>query len=244
MFEIENKIQGNKLQLLGKLTASLIHEIRNPLSAIKLNIDFLTMIGDTLPEEALESIEVSRDALDRIQYLIDNILTFTRINVKEQEACSLNEISRSTIDLISSSATKKNVHLNLELDEDLPLGFFDKNKILQVFINLVTNAVESCEKGGTVSVRTRVDNPDYIIWEVEDNGAGICDDVKEKIFQDFYTSKEKGTGLGLSVCKMILQQYQAELDFESTIGVGTKFLIKFNPNLMRSSDEVQNINSR
>lgn len=244
MFEIENKIQGNKLQLLGKLTASLVHEIRNPLSAIKLNIDFLTLISDTLPEEAIESVDMSRDALSRIQYLIDNILTFTRINIKEQEDCSLNEISRMAMDLIKSSAMKKNVNLKLELDENLPTGYFDKNKILQVFINLMTNAVESCDEGGTVSVRTSADNPDYIIWEVEDNGAGICDEVKEKIFQDFYTSKEKGTGLGLSVCKMLLQQYQAELDFESTLGVGTKFLIKFNPNLMRSNDEIQNINSR
>ena len=243
MFEIENKIQDNKLQLLGKLTASLIHEIRNPLSAIKLNIDFLTLISDTLPEEAVESIEVSRDALSRIQYLIDNILTFTRINIKEQEVCSLNEISRTAIDLIRSSAMKKNIQLNLELDENLPLGYFDKNKILQVFINLMTNAVDSCDEKGTVSVRTCASNPDYIIWEVEDNGAGISEDVKEKIFQDFFTSKENGTGLGLSVCKMLLQQYQAELDFKSTLGVGTKFLIKFNPNLMRTNDEIQNINS-
>lgn len=244
MFEIENKIQDNKLQLLGKLTASLIHEIRNPLSAIKLNIDFLTLISDTLPEEAVESIEVSRDALSRIQYLIDNILTFTRINIKEQEVCSLNEISRTAIDLIRSSAMKKNIQLNLELDENLPLGYFDKNKILQVFINLMTNAVDSCDEKGTVSVRTCASNPDYIIWEVEDNGAGISEDVKEKIFQDFFTSKDEGTGLGLSVCEMILRQYQAEIDFTSTVGVGTKFLIKFNPNLMRNEDEIQNINSR
>ena len=67
MFDSDNKIQENKLQLIGKLTAGLVHEIRNPLSAIKLNLDFLTMIVDTLPEEAVESIEVSKDALQRIQ---------------------------------------------------------------------------------------------------------------------------------------------------------------------------------
>lgn len=243
MLEIDNKIQENKLQLLGKLTASLIHEIRNPLSAIKLNLDFLTLIIDTLPEDAVESIDVSKDALTRIQNLIDNVLTFTRKKNTEQELCSLNDISKTAVVLIKSNARKKNIKLSFEFDDKLPQGYFDKNKILQVFINLITNSIESCPDGGCITIRTFGNNPDYIIWEVEDNGEGIAEDIKEKIFQDFYTSKDKGNGLGLSVCKMLLQQYQAELSFTSTVGIGTKFLIKFNPNLMQVNDEIQNSNS-
>ncbi len=243
MLEIEKKIQENKLQLLGKLTASLIHEIRNPLSAIKLTFDFLKLIETSLPEEAIESVELSKEALNRIQYLIDNVLTFSRKNAKYQDNCSLNEISRTAVNLIKSSAKKKNIKIELELDNTLPNGCFDKNKILQVFINLITNALESCSQGGKVKIKTRGDDPDYIIWEVIDNGEGINEEIKEKIFQDFYTSKENGTGLGLSVCKMLLQPYQAKLDFISTEGVGTKFLIMFNPNLMQINDEVQSINS-
>jgi signal transduction histidine kinase len=86
--------------------------------------------------------------------------------------------------------------------------------------------------------------PDFFIWEITDTGSGICEEDKAKIFNDFYTSKEKGTGLGLSVCKMILQEYNAEIDFESTLGKGTKFILKFNSNLLQSSHEVQNINYR
>ena len=126
----------------------------------------------------------------------------------------------------------------------MPFGYFDKNKVLQVFVNLITNSIESSEDGASVYIRT-VDNlPDNIIWEVEDNGSGISDEIKEKIFQDFYTSKVNGTGLGLSVCEMILKQCQAEIDFTSTVGVGTKFIIKFNPNLMKDENEVQDTNSR
>lgn len=243
MFEVENKIQENKLQLLGKLTASLIHEIRNPLSAIKLTFDFLKLIENSLPEEATESIDISKEALARIQYLMDNVLTFSRKDSKYQQNCSLNEISKTAVNLIKSSANKKDIKIELELDNSIPNGYFDKNKILQVFINLITNAIESCSQGDTVKIRTRGDDPDYIIWEVIDNGEGISEELKEKIFQDFYTSKEKGTGLGLSVCKMLLQPYQAKLDFTSTLGVGTKFIIMFNPNLMQINDEIQSINS-
>ena len=244
MVVAENKVQENKLRLIGKLTASLMHEIRNPLSAIKLNIDYLTLIKDTLPDEALDSIELTKDALTRIQYLVDNILTFTRKNVREQEFCSINEIAKTSVDLLRSSARKRNIKLILELDEKMPFSYFDKNKILQVFVNLITNSIESSEDGGSVYIRT-VDNlPHNIIWEVEDNGSGISDEIKGKIFQDFYTSKSNGTGLGLSVCEMILKQCQAEIDFTSTVGVGTKFIIKFNPNLMKDEDEVQDTNSR
>ena len=244
MVVAENKVQENKLRLIGKLTASLMHEIRNPLSAIKLNIDYLTLIKDTLPDEALDSIELTKDAVTRIQYLVDNILTFTRKNAREQEFCSINEITKTSVDLLKSSARKRNIKLILELDEKMPFGYFDKNKVLQVFVNLITNSIESSEDGASVYIRT-VDNlPDNIIWEVEDNGSGISDEIKEKIFQDFYTSKVNGTGLGLSVCEMILKQCQAEIDFTSTVGVGTKFIIKFNPNLMKDENEVQDTNSR
>ncbi len=230
MFEIENKVQENKLQLLGKLTASLIHEIRNPLSAIKLTFDFLKLIENSLPEEAIESIELSKEALDRIQYLMDNVLTFSRKHEKEKQICSLNEISKTAVNLIKSSAKKKNIKIELELDNNIPDGCFDKNKILQVFINLITNAIESCSQGGLVKIKTLSNYPGQVIWEVIDNGEGICEEFKDKIFQDFYTSKENGTGLGLSVCKMLLLPYHAELDFTSEVGVGTKFLITFNSN--------------
>ncbi len=241
---IPDDIQDNKLQILGKLTASLIHEIRNPLSAIKLNLDYMKMIEAEMPAEAVESVDVCIDALGRIQYLIDNVLTFTRRKIDGNKYCSINEISRSAYDLMYSTAQRKNIRLSMKLDESLPNGYLDKSKLLQVFLNLITNAIESFETAGEIKIKTYKMDSDFIVWEIADNGTGICEEDKNKIFQDFYTSKEKGTGLGLSVCKMLLQEYQADLDFESQVGVGTKFFIKFNPNLMQKNVEVQNINHR
>ncbi len=236
MSQILDNIQDNKLQIMGKLTASLLHEIRNPLSAIKLNLDYLNMIEGELPAEANESIEVCKDALARIQYLMDNVLTFARRSANNLNDCSINDITNSAVNIMLPSALKKNIDIKVFLDNGIPNGHYDKSKLLQVFLNLITNAIESCESGGKIIINTYKEDGDFVIWKIEDNGSGISEDDKEKVFQDFFTSKEKGTGLGLSVCKMLLQEYQADLYFESTQGVGTKFFIKFNPNLMQKEN--------
>ncbi len=239
---IDDNIQDNKLQIIGKLTASLIHEIRNPLSAIKLNLDYLKMISDEMPLEANESVEVCTDALNRIQNLIDNMFTLVKKNNNGISTYSINQITRSAYGIMRYNAEKKNVKFNIELDEAISETSYDKSKLLQVFLNLITNAIESCETGGEINVKTILMG-NKIIWEVRDNGVGIKEEDRNKIFQDFYTSKEKGTGLGLSVCKMLLQEYQAELDFESEAGRGSRFFITFNPSIMGSNGESQNINN-
>lgn len=238
---LDEKIQDNKLQLLGKLTASLIHEIRNPLSVVKLNLDYLKMIEEELSEEAKESVDFCQDALGRIQYLVDDVLTFSRKNQSNSGPCSINEITESAVNIMQQNADRRKIKVVTELASDIPEGRFDKSKILQVFLNLLTNAIESCNGSGTVTIKTAKE-AGAVVWEIEDNGVGISESEKDKIFKDFYTSKEKGTGLGLSVCKMILDEYDADLDFESKFGEGSKFFIRFKPNLMQGEHEIQNIN--
>ena len=169
----DDNYQENKLLILGKLTASLIHEIRNPLSAIKLNLDYLKMIEKDLPEEAVESVNYCKDALQRIQYLVDNILTFSRKNVGGNRSCSLNEITENSVSIMKYHAERKNVRIQTELDDSLPDGNFNKSKLLQVFLNLMTNSIESCVNGGDILIKTYSDSPDNITWEIADSGMGI-----------------------------------------------------------------------
>ena len=237
-------VQDDKLKILGKLSASLVHDLRNPLSVVKLNLDYLKMIENDLPAEAVESVGVCLDALERIQYLIDDILTFTRKNFNGKAVCSINAITKSAYDIMRTNAERKNVKLTIDLDSSIDYGYFDKSKLMQVFINLITNAIESCSSGGMIKIKTYLDDEGYLMWEILDNGMGINEENKGKIFQDFYTNKEKGTGLGLSVCKMLLEECRADIDFESTIGAGTKFFIKFNQELKQGNAEIQNINHR
>ena len=230
-----DQIQNNKLELLGKLTASLIHEIRNPLSAIKLNLDYLKMLESELTAEVNESINDSSEAVERIQFLVENLLSFSRKKTSDVIMVDVNEITKNAINILKGEIQKRNINLVLNLFQGIPPVIFDSNKLLQVFLNLITNAIESCSHKGIVSISSRIIENEKmnVIWTVEDNGAGISEDSKKKIFQDFYTSKTKGTGLGLSVCKMLVEEHNASINFESTLGMGTKFYISFNSNIVR-----------
>ena len=224
----EDKSQNNKLQLLGKLNASFVHEIRNPLFALKLNLDYIKSL-ESIPPEIQDSFDSCVEAVERIEILVDNILDFSRKNNSKPGHCSINEVSQQAIHLIDGYAHKTYCQVKQEFNKEIPEIVFDKNKLLQVMLNLISNAIEASGESKQVVIKTYQENS-HLIWEVEDFGSGIKDEDKERIFHDFFTSKKTGTGLGLSICKKILSESDAELDFESEAGKGTKFFIKFKTN--------------
>lgn len=235
--EVDNYLE-NKLQILGKVTASLIHEIRNPLSAIKLSIEYMQMSQNDLPDDVKESIKACRDATERIHSLVENLSAFTRKHHNKDTACSITDVTNDAVNILISTANGKGVAINRQLDDNLPLVFFDRNKLLQVLLNLMTNALEACDRGGVITLRTyRKPACAGFFWEIEDNGMGISEDEKNKILNDFYTSKTKGTGLGLSVCQSILNDFECSLSFDSTLGVGSRFIIQINENLAQGNYE-------
>lgn len=228
-------IQNNKLLLLGKMAAGLAHEIRNPLSAIKLNLNYLGMINDSLPEESRECVGSALEAVERIQQLIDSTLEFSRTPHKTAVSCSITEVVTEAVNFMSSTAHKKNVSLEAHLEKDLPDLKIHKNKLLQVFLNLITNAIDASAKNDIVKINSFIDKKKYIILEVEDTGVGISEEDRHKIFEEFFTSKQHGTGIGLSVCKRILEEYGAEITFTSKEGVGTTFKLIFPKNSLEST---------
>lgn len=226
---IQNDIQNNKLQILGKLAASLAHEIRNPLSAIKLNLEFVKM--SDVNDEVKDSVNSCIDAADRIQELIETTLDFSRSSLNDSSFQSLNDVVNLAAEIMNTKARILNIVVEKNLSIELLHIHFNKNKILQVILNLLTNAFEAIERDGTVIIKTYTeyrDGSNYIVLEVEDTGSGITEENKEKIFNDFYTNKAHGTGLGLSVCKMILDEYKASISFDSEKGKGTRFFVRFN----------------
>lgn len=226
---MEDFVQNNKLTILGKLTAGLLHEIRNPLTVIKLNLDYMKMFENELSSEIQESITSSLEAFERINFIISDILDFTRKSSDANKPISINTITNRTIEIVSITASKRGIKIIKELDETIPSIHANENKLLQVFINLINNAIEASYDRGNVIVRTKRDNDrNIVLWEVQDFGCGIKPEDKEKILAGFFTSKDKGTGVGLTVCKRLLDEINAELYFESEYGKGSKFFVKFN----------------
>jgi signal transduction histidine kinase len=218
--------QNHKLQILGKLNASFFHEIRNPLFALKLNHDYLSMLNIDFPDDVRESLKVCNEAVQRMNMLVDNILNFSRKQVKSPVYCPLNSISSQVIELANSYAGVTHCEIKTDFHENAALVFFDKNQLLQVMLNLITNAIDASPKSSNIIVRT-YSKDGFPVWEVEDFGTGIRDEDKSKIFKDFFTSKNHGTGLGLGICKNILSEHKAVLDFYSEYGKGSRFFISF-----------------
>ncbi len=220
--------QNNKLQLLGKLSASLSHEIRNPLSALKLSLEMIREPEEVSKEEYQESLQICVEAAERIEYLIQAILEFSRKPTDEKEWLTFNDIIKKLLIIYSGSAKKKGIYVITELADDLPPVFVNKNKMLHVFVNLINNAVDASPSGSKIVVKSYTQNSDSeIVVSITDTGVGISEENKNKIFTDFFTNKSTGTGLGLTVCNMIVREYSAKLTFESELGKGTTFYVIF-----------------
>lgn len=230
--DLKSEIQNNKLLILGKLTASIAHEIRNPLSAIKLEIESMRMCLSNNESEINDSLNSCMEATERINSIIQTTLEFSRKNTRITNNVDLNEICVKTNELLAAQAGKKKSVFSCKLEQHLPSIRINKNKVLQVTINLTTNAIEAIQEGGKVQLRTKITDSGTVILEIIDNGIGIKEEDKPKIFTDFYTNKKIGTGLGLGVCKMLIEEQGGKISFESKEGKGSKFTVIFPPEIV------------
>ncbi len=237
---MSREIQNNKLIILGKLLAGITHEIRNPLSAIELELESIKLSEKALEPDVLESLNACKEATERIKNIIETTLEFSRRETKGTAPHSLNGIAKQTIDLVAAAARKKNVTITTRFGKQLPNIMVNKNKILQVTINIVNNAIEACSKGGEVKIQTSMKKDGAVKIDVADNGVGIAKENFDQIFSEFYTNKKGGTGLGLSVCKTIVEDQNAMIKFTSKLGEGSKFTIEFPASITEENHETEN----
>jgi two-component system NtrC family sensor kinase len=172
--------------------------------------------------------------------LIENILSFSRKTRNNNSWVSINEVSDTAINLSLAKARHANINIFTDYSDSLPKANFNKSNLLQVFLNLITNAIEACEgKRGEIKIKSYLEQQAHdknIVWEISDNGIGIKEEDKEKIFSEFFTNKNNGTGIGLNVCRTLLREKEADLKFNSVYGQGTTFKVIFK-NGSKSNDE-------
>ncbi|PID62494.1 MAG: hypothetical protein CR986_01635 [Ignavibacteriae bacterium] len=225
-----DKVHENKLQILGKLAATLTHEIKNPLSVLKLNLDYLKLGKDNYDAETNECIESSIEAADLINQLVYNTLEFSKKNEDSFSYCDLNSIVKKSLKIMKGHVKTKAISLQLELSDDLTHITGNEINLVQVFINIISNSIEASNKGSKIIIRT-YSNLNNVCAEVIDEGKGINKNEIEKIFDEFYTKKNKGTGLGLSICKTILNKHNAKFSITNNKVKGTKVKIEFSNNI-------------
>jgi signal transduction histidine kinase len=240
-------IQAEKFQAVGQLASGIAHEVKNPLSIITQGIEYLESRFSAEEEDMTSTMDLIKNGVKRADNIISDILDFSKASTLRLQPEDVNIILKSALKLVKNRFKFEHVQIIEVMTDDLPYVFVDKNKIEQVFINILLNAAQAMpEGGGKIIVRSYtkiLDQPrngigerkdDHfrpgeraVIVEIEDTGTGIPERNLIKVFDPFYTTKgpRGGSGLGLFVSRNILNMHRGLIYAESKIGEGTKITI-------------------
>ncbi|MEW6571871.1 MAG: ATP-binding protein [Nitrospirota bacterium] len=227
-------LQAHKMQAIGRLAAGVAHEINNPLAIINekagLMLDLLELSGDmeTNNDKFIGFIRVILENVKRCQAITHRLLGFSRRIDVAQQVMNLNEIVNEVMEFLEKEILFKNIHLVLNLKEDMPDVISDKGQLQQVLLNIVNNAIDAVEKGGLIKIATAVKDESTVLVSITDNGHGIPKNILKHIFEPFFTTKKKGkgTGLGLSISYGIIRKLGGTILVESEVNKGTTFTIE------------------
>jgi len=222
----ERLILAERLSSLGELTAGVAHELRNPLAGIKINTQILSRKKD-LPEMEKKLLKSTEEGIEKIQKIVDDMLHFAKPKASHFKEEEINEVVEKSLAILQTKLKKGNISSIFERAQGLPRVRIDIHQIQQVLINLMLNAMQAMEKGGTLTIRTFSENEGRVGVEMRDTGVGIPKPHLKKIFDPFFTTKSEGTGLGLSITLKILERHGAAVDVVSEEGTGSAFTIHF-----------------
>jgi signal transduction histidine kinase len=219
--------RSQKMAAVGHLAAGMAHEIGNPLGAA---MGYLGMLKNETPGQAYpDLVQYTQNELERIDKLVRDLLDFARPEDDTAlDAFDPNQAAREAMTLLTHQGIfKGSMQLIDEVPGRLPAVRVQRHKLVQVFTNLLLNARDACNNEGTVVVRGRFEAP-WVVFEVEDDGPGVSEEVAAQIFDPFFTTKEpgKGRGLGLFFCHKAVEQMDGRLDVASASGRGSRFVVR------------------
>jgi signal transduction histidine kinase len=214
-------LRVEKMAAAGRLTASIAHEINNPLQSVQ-NCLHLAGHENVEPEKRKEYLELAQKELDRLSKTVRRMLDFYRPGAARYEQVDLLDLLNHVLSLTSAQLRSKNVTANIELPDSLPAIFAVSSQLQQIFFNLILNALDAMPEGGELSIRARAVT-DGVEIMFEDSGPGIPEERRENIFEPFFSTKEGGTGLGLTVSYNIATAHGGTLDLIEGHGSGACF---------------------
>jgi len=219
-------MQQEKLASVGRLSAGVAHEINNPLTTILTTAILILEDLDPQDPNYPELETITRETL-RCRKIVTSLLDFARQSTPSRKPCDINDVVNESVVLTNKQAAFKDLTLIYQPGADLPPVQLDKGQIQQSIMNLIINAVEATDSGGTISISTTY-KPELATIEiaVSDTGEGISKTDLVRIFDPFYTTKDNGNGLGLAITHGIIEQHNGTIDVDSQPGRGTTFTIK------------------
>jgi len=220
-------IQAEKLASIGRISAGIAHEIRNPLTTVKLNIQKLIQ-SDRLNEAEKEHISLSQEGISQMEKFIKELLDFTRVSELNLDRFSIEQILEESVKMIADSLALKKIVLEKQFQEGLPQVLVDGDRLRQLFLNILRNAAEALGEEGKIKISLSLleEQPvNKIKIEIIDSGCGIPEKDRDVIFEPFYTTKSSGIGLGLPNARKIIEQHKGSIRVKECQGKGTSFEI-------------------
>jgi two-component system NtrC family sensor kinase len=225
-------LQSEKQASIGKLAGGVAHEINNPLTGIFTFTHMLLRRKD-IPEDLRSDLETIAQETERVRKIVKGLLDFSRQTELDRESTDINRLIRHTMSLVENQALIKGVSLNFEPGEGLPMITLDRNQMQSVLLNIIINALDATEAGGSITVTSGIgvstSKPGQNGIEIlcTDTGCGISPENLNKLFDPFFTTKEvgHGTGLGLSVSYGIIERHGGTIWVQSKVGKGSTFKV-------------------
>jgi two-component system, NtrC family, sensor kinase len=231
--------RAERLAAVGRISAQITHEIRNPLNAIGLNAEMLAEEMAALPEprrEALQLLDAISREVDRLNGVAEHYLGFARSPRPALERLDVNEVIAGLLDFLAPELAAAGLSAVRELAEELSPIRGDEARLRGAFLNLLRNAREATPDGGTITVRTRpLEGSVELV--ISDTGGGIPPGDLTRIFEPFYSTKERGTGLGLAFTQQVVEEHGGTIQCDSDLGRGTAFTLRF-PSAPRQPEAV------
>ena len=226
----EQVSQLQKMESLGELAAGTAHELNNALTGPMGMLSILKAKPDMAEEKRSNFINKAISGMEQARSIVEGLLRFSRSERNEKQMDDINEDIRFVLNMYKKELEHADIRLHYDLEEGLPLVFAAHRQIQQVILNLVTNAKYVLGKDGVLEVSSKTERRngvDGIVIKVKDNGPGIDEDIQQRIFEPFYSTKDvgEGTGLGLSICYGIVQDHGGLMNVSSVLGQGATFTI-------------------
>lgn len=223
--KLEGQVQhAERLAAAGEIAASLAHEIRNPLMAIK---GFAQLLKETSSSaESEEYSEIIVKETDRMNHLIEQLLYLARPASGDEGPVDVTAVLENTLLLVDSRARRNHIEIRRSYERHIPVVNADNENMKQVFLNIIINAIQAMDSGGILSAAVTY-NPEErtVSISIADTGPGILPENSQRLFDPFFTTKESGTGLGLSVAQQLVRHWGGQITVDSTVGSGSTFTI-------------------
>ena len=225
-------LRTEQLSAVGQLAASVAHEVRNPLTSVKMLVEAALRPNNSKPLRP-EDLKVIHGEIARLERTVQGFLDFARMPSPKRCRCDLGEALQHAIDLVQARARQQKVEVVSDLPEQPPYAYVDRDQFRNVLVNLFLNALDAMPSGGRLDVKLEQSPDGALRLEIADTGPGISTDMEPRLFMPFASTKPTGTGLGLSICRRIIEEHGGVISAQNRPEGGACFIISL-PNEVRA----------